>query len=215
MTPGILARGPWDPGQVRATWSRQEFEPSAAATQEADIALQALRDRGSPSYDGLAARLAGYSADADGLHLELQPARWALRLLAEQASRSLAVLCLVRAQDGSWLAGRRAPWLASWPGRWALGAGGAVEVSENPVDAMARELSEEWSVQPATLSVEALVLLPSELVMLVGQAWLAAGADVTPDHEHDEFDWWPADVDAWPGHADEPLRRMAGMLSAP
>jgi hypothetical protein len=57
------------------------------------------------------------------------------------------------------------------------------------------------------------VLLPSELVLLVGQAWLSEGASVSPDEEHDEFAWWPADVAGWPEHADEPLRRMATLLS--
>ena len=214
VAPGILARGPWEPGQVQAHWSAEEFEAPGSAIEAADVALAALRERGSPSYDGLAARLAGFSTDAGGLRLDLQPARWALRLLADRASQSLSVLCLVRAADGRWLAGRRAAWLASWPGRWALGAAGSVELHENPVGAMARELEEEWSVKPHRMSIEALVLLPSELVMLVGQAWLAPGAVVTPDREHDEFAWWPADVEEWPGHADEPLRRMAGMLAA-
>jgi 8-oxo-dGTP diphosphatase len=201
------------PEQVQTTWSRDQFEPATAATEAADVALQALRDRGSPSHDGLAARLAGFEAGAGGLALELQPARWALRLLTDQACRSLAVLCLVRSADGRWLAGRRASWLASWPSRWALGAGGAVELRENPVEAMGRELREEWSVAPAEMTVEALVLLPSDLVMLVGQAWLAKEASVTPDDEHDDFAWWPAEVERWPGHADEPLRRMASWLA--
>jgi 8-oxo-dGTP diphosphatase len=212
--PEVLARGPWSPEQVQAVWSHQQYEPAAAATAAADAALQALRDRGSPSHDGLAARLADFAASPGRLVLELQPARWALRLLADQAARSLAVLCLVRSADGSWLAGRRAPWLASWPGRWALGAGGSVEVGEDPVAAMARELLEEWSVRADRLSVEALVLLPSQLAMLVGQAWLAPGISVRPDAEHDEFDWWPADVERWPRQADEPLRRMAALLAA-
>ena len=51
------------------------------------------------------------------------------------------------------------------------------------------------------------------MVLLVGQAWLADGATVTPDHEHDDFAWWPADVSRWPDEADEPLRRMATLLS--
>lgn len=211
--PEILARGPWSPGQVEAVWSRDEFEPAGATTRAADVALQALRDRGSPSHDGLAARLAGFDAHTDRLVLELQPARWALRLLTDEASRSLAVLCLVRSADGAWLAGRRAGWLASWPGRWALGAGGSVEVGENPAGAMARELDEEWSVKPRELMVEALVLMPSGLVMLVGQAWLEDGAEVTPDAEHDDFAWWPSEVARWPEHADEPLRRMVGLLT--
>ena len=33
------------------------------------------------------------------------------------------------------------------------------------------------------------------------------------DHEHDAYDWWPADIDAWPMQADEPLRRMAKLLA--
>jgi ADP-ribose pyrophosphatase YjhB (NUDIX family) len=122
---------------------------------------------------------------------------------------------VVRAADGRWLAGRRAAWLASWASRWALGAGGSVEVDENPTEAMTRELREEWSVEPERLRIEALVRLPSGMVLLVGQAWLPDGAQVTPDHEHDDFAWWPVDVSAWPQEADEPLRRMGSLLSAP
>lgn len=178
------------------------------------MALDALRARGSPSYDGLAGRLAGFHCAPDSLSLELQPLRWALRLSPEDAARSLSILCVVRAADGSWLAGRRAAWLASWPGRWALGAGGSVELDENPAESMRRELREEWSVDPERMIVEALVLLPSEMVLLVGQAWLAEGAVVTPDSEHDEYAWWPREIDRWPAEADEPLRRMAALLAA-
>ena len=99
--------------------------------------------------------------------------------------------------------------------RWALGAGGSVEVGESPVHTLSRELEEEWSVQPERLSVEALVHLPSDLLVLVGLAHLPAGAQdaVAPDEEHDEFAWWPADVDRWPDEADDPLRLMARLLS--
>ena len=119
--------------------------------------------------------------------------RWALRLIPDGAARSLSVLCAVRAADGRWLAGRRAEWLASWAGRWALGAGGSVEVDENPADTMAASCARSGRSSPSGLRIEALVLLPSEMVLLVGQAWLADGATVTPDHEHDEFAWWPAE----------------------
>lgn len=210
----MLARGHWDPSQVEVCWRQDTFEPQPSATEAADFALKALRERGSPSHDGLAARLAGYEAGAERLALELQPARWALRLVSLGAAQSLSVLCVVRAADGRWLAGRRAAWLASWAGRWALGAGGSVEVEENPTFTMERELHEEWSVEPDRLTIEALVLLPSEVVLLIGQAWLPDGATVTPDDEHDEFAWWPADLEQWPEEADEPLRRMGSLLSA-
>ena len=198
---------------VRARWRPDAFEPPPSATQAADVALAALRDRGSPSHDGFAARMIDFDLGPDGLTLELQPARWALRLLPDGADGSLSILCLVRGADGSWLAGRRAAWLASWPGRWALGAGGSVEVDENPTDSMHRELKEEWSVDAERLVSEALVRLPSGLVLLVGQAWLGDGATVAPDEEHDEFAWWPADVSGWPDVADEPLLRMGALLS--
>lgn len=212
--PGVLARGPWNPASIEVRWRPERFEPGADAIEAADEALAELRARGSPTHDGLAARLSGFDTAPGRLRLELQPARWALRLLPGMAARSLSALCLVRSADGSWLAGRRASWLATWPGRWALGAGGSVEVDENPTDALARELREEWSVEADRLQVEALVLLDSELVLLVGQAWLADGATVSPDAEHDEFAWWPAEVSRWPVEADEPLRRMATLLSA-
>lgn len=198
---------------MQAVWQSEQFEPDPSVIEAADVALDALRKRGSPSHDGLAARLAGFDAGTDRLYLELQPVRWAVRLVRQHAARSLSVLCLVRAADGSWLAGRRASWLASWAGRWALGAGGSVEVDENPIEALTRELREEWSVDPVRLRIEALVQLPSELVLLVGQAWLPHGATVEPDHEHDEFAWWPAEVDRWPQEADEPLRRIGALLS--
>ncbi|MBV9336362.1 MAG: NUDIX domain-containing protein [Solirubrobacterales bacterium] len=211
---GVLARGPWDPAQVEVAWRPDPFDPPGEATDAADVALDALRARGSPSHDGFAARLVDFETARGRLSLELQPVRWALRLIPDGAARSLSILCTVRDANGRWLAGRRADWLASWAGRWALGAGGSVEVDENPADTMARELREEWSVEPERLRVEALLLLPSEMVLLVGQAWLAHGASVTPDHEHDEYAWWPPEVSRWPAEAHEALRRMAELISS-
>jgi ADP-ribose pyrophosphatase YjhB (NUDIX family) len=211
--PSILARGPWEPADVEVLWRPEEFQPESSVVEAADVAIADLRRRGSPSHDGLAARLVDFDAAPDRLYLELQPVRWAVRLVQEKAARSLSVQCLVRAADGSWLAGRRAQWLATWAGRWALGAAGSVEVHEDPIEALTRELREEWSVDPVRLRVEALVELPSELVLLVGQAWLPGGATVEPDHEHDEFAWWPADVHQWPQEADEPLRRIGSLLA--
>jgi 8-oxo-dGTP diphosphatase len=212
--PGILARGPWQTGQVAAHWRDDRFEPEPEQTAAADRAIAELEDRGSPAHDGLAARLAGFEAAEDGLRLELQPMRWSLRLVAGDASASLAVLCVTRDDEGRWLAGRRAPWVASWAGRWALGAGGAVEVGEDPIETLTRELHEEWAVTPERLAVEALVSLPNHLAMLVGQAWLPAGAEVRRDHEHDAHAWWPRDVAQWPEEAHPSLRHMATLLDA-
>jgi 8-oxo-dGTP pyrophosphatase MutT (NUDIX family) len=210
--PGILARGPWQRGQVAASWREDSFEPDADQNAAADRAIAELEDRGSPAHDGLAARLVGFEADEDALRLELQPMRWSLRL-SDNASASLSVLCVARDAEGRWLAGRRADWVATWAGRWALGAGGSVEVGEDPVEALTRELEEEWSVRPERLAVEALVSLPTGLVMLVGQAWLPQGAEVERDAEHDVHAWWPPEPADWPDEAEPVLRHMATLLA--
>jgi 8-oxo-dGTP diphosphatase len=210
----LLARGPWAPEAVTTAWREDAFEPDAESSAEADRLLQGLADRGSPSHDGLAARLAGHETSDGGLALELQPVRWAMRLLDGGAVSSISASCVVRASDGRWLAGRRAAWVASWAGRWTLGAGGAVEVGENPVLTLTRELEEEWSVVAERLSVEALIRASNANVLLIGQAWLPDGAEVTRDPEHDAHAWWPADVDQWPAEAEETLRSLGHMLSS-
>ncbi|MHB8532574.1 MAG: NUDIX hydrolase [Solirubrobacteraceae bacterium] len=213
--PQVLARGPWELDRISARWREEHFQPSPAQTAAADAAIRGLQDRGSPSHDGFAARLVDYRQDEDGIAIELQPLRWALRLVAGDAAQSMAALCVTRAADGRWLAGRRAPWVSSWAGRWALGAGGAVDLGESPAETLVRELREEWSVAPERARGEALIVLPHKLVMFVGQAWLAEGAEqaVVPDAEHDAYAWWPSDVDAWPEEAGEPLSLMARWLS--
>ena len=210
--PGLLARGPWRPDQVEVRWREDAFEPPAELEHRADEAVHDLRERGSPAHDGLATRLAGWRAEQDRLVLELQPVRWALRLLEGDASGSLTALCVVRAADGRWLAGRRAGWVSTWANRWALGAGGAVDLGESPADTLTRELREEWRLEPDRLTVEALVGLPNGMAMVVGLALVAEGCDPVPDDEHQEWAWWPADVERWPAEADERLRLMGRLL---
>ena len=211
---GLLALGPWRPEQVDARWHEEPYEPPAEIEREADAAVAELRERGSPAHDGMATRLVGWSDEGGRLQLELQPVRWALRLLEGGASDSLTALCVVRSSDGRWLAGRRAGWVSVWANRWALGAGGAVDLGESPARTLSRELSEEWGLEPERLSVEALVGLPNGMTMLVGLAIVPDGAEPTPDAEHEDWAWWPADVDEWPAEAHERLKVMARMLSA-
>ena len=195
---------------MRTSWREDEYQPSVEATTAADAAIRALADRDSPSHDGVAARLASYDGQ-DGLQLELQPMRWGLRL-GDDALSSISVQCVVRDDDGRWLAGRRAAWVATWAGRWALGAGGAVEVGENPVETLTRELHEEWALVPERAQIEALVCTPNRLVLLVGSVWVPSGAEVTRDPEHDAHAWWPADPDDWPEDASPALCHMARLL---
>jgi 8-oxo-dGTP diphosphatase len=212
-SPSLLARGPWAPEDVEARWLDAQYEAPKDKLAAADEAISVLRDRGSPSHDGIAGRLVSHRVEDGRLILELQPARWALRLVEGDASDTMAALCVTRDAEGRWLAGRRAPWLSSWPGRWALGAGGAVDLGESPADTLRRELHEEWGVEAQRLRCDALVRLPQRLVMFVGTAWLPVGAELIRDAEHDAHAWWPADIGQWPDEADEPLRRMAALLA--
>jgi 8-oxo-dGTP diphosphatase len=214
VAPRILARGPWSPDQVSVSWSDEPWEPPEELTRAADAEVEALKRRSSPSHDGLAARLAGWDESAGGLELSLQPIRWALRLVDHEDTRSLTALCVVRDTDGRWLAGRRAEWLATWSGRWALGAGGAVEVGENPAETLTRELEEEWQLVPDSMQVAALVTMPSGLAALIGVALVPSGARPVPDAEHDDLAWWPPDPGQWPPEADERLRTLARYLLA-
>ena len=210
--PGILARGPWAPGDVSVRWDDAPYAASSEADARADATLAELAERGSPTHDGMAARMAELSVADHGMELVCQPMRWSLRL-GDDAADSLSALCVVRDADGRWLAGRRAAWVATWAGRWALVAGGSVEVGEHPAATLARELEEEWSVVPQTLTGEGLVRIPSGLVLFVGLATLAPGASVEMDAEHDAHAWWPPDPADWPEEADVPLRAMAQMLT--
>jgi ADP-ribose pyrophosphatase YjhB (NUDIX family) len=198
---------------VTSRWCEPAYTPSPEKSAAADEVIAALADRGSPAHDGVAARLTDFEVTATGLNLELQEMRWALRLVTEDASCALSVLCIVRDHEGRWLAGRRAEWVASWAGEWSLGAGGAVDAGEDPAHALARELREEWGVEPERLDVEALVASPGGMTFLVGQAWLDAGTEITRDHEHDAHAWWPPDPQDWPPEAHPQLRRMASLLN--
>ncbi len=214
LTAGILAHGHWTAEQVRANWRADEYVPTPEQSRVADEQIAALARRGSPSHDGLAARFVDVRHGEDGVHFELQPTRWALRLVEGDNAGALSALCVVRRADGAWLAGRRAQWLSTWAGRWALGAGGAVDVGENPALTLVRELKEEWSLVPERLTVRAVFGDPSTMVMVVGVAWIPEGADadLVMDEEHDAHAWWPEDPADWPEEADAPLRAMAELL---
>jgi ADP-ribose pyrophosphatase YjhB (NUDIX family) len=198
---------------VTSRWSQTPYEPSPDKVAAADLAIAELKARSSPSHDGLAGRLESFTVVNGQLELQLQEMRWALRLLREDASGALSVLCVVRDSEGRWLAGRRAQWVASWAGVWALGAGGAVDAGEDPALALGRELQEEWAVEPDRIQVEALLATPTGRSMLIGQAWIPSGAEVTRDHEHDAHAWWPSDPESWPDDAHPQLRRMATLLT--
>lgn len=198
---------------MNSRWLDEPYVYAPAAQRLADEALAELGERGSPNHEGAAARLAGFGATRAGLSLTLQRAPWSARLLVHDKHDSLATVCVIRDARGRWLAGRRAEWLAIWPGVWMLGGAGGIEPGEDPVAALAREVEEEWSVAADRLSVEALVRLPDGIIWLVGQAWLPDGADPLADEEHDDHAWWPPHPSDWPAEARRELRDLGELFS--
>src|SRR3981189_3543975 len=92
--PDVLARGPWPIDQARARSREEELGPSARHREAAGAAIGGLQSRGSPSHDGVAARLVDYQLQGEGIAIELQPLRWALRLGTGDASLSMAGACV-------------------------------------------------------------------------------------------------------------------------
>jgi hypothetical protein len=209
----VLLEGPWAPNAVDVRWRTDAYEPAPQAAAAADAALERLAARGSPSHDSMAARLSRARARDDRLELELQPVRWALRLVDGAAAESLFIHCLVRSPEGDWLAGRRAPWLAVLPGAWHLGAAGAVDAGDDPIATMRQELDEEWGLGGALLRLAAVLLEPSRRTVLLGVADVAGTAEPRPNDEHDAWAWWPADTGLWPDDAPTDMRLTATLAA--
>jgi 8-oxo-dGTP diphosphatase len=210
----VLAHGPWSADRVTSRWLGEHYRYGEAAQAEATRALQRLADRGSPSHEGVSARLASWTATDGALELELQPAPWSSRLLEGDKHGACAVVCVVRADDGRFLAGRRAPWLAIWPDVWMLGGAGGIDLGEDVTAALSREVREEWRAEPVgPPSIEAIVQLPDGMLWIVGQAWLAPGTKIVADEEHAAWAWWPADHRRWPEETRRELRDLAALLS--
>ena len=209
---GILARGPWQSDQIEARWRDDAFEPPADVERQADAAVNGLRERGSPAHDGVATRLAGWREEDGRLVLDLQPVRWALRLL-EDACDSLTALC-VGAHRGRPLAGRPAGRLGLDLGE-PLGArrGRSGRPGREPRrDALARAPRGVAARAAASSASRRCWACPTGSRCWSGSRPSADAADPVPDHEHDEWAWWPADVDAWPAEADGRLKLMARLL---
>ena len=111
-----------------------------------------------------------------------------------RARRRSPALCVVRDADGRWLAGRRAPWVATLGrplgarrrrrGRGRRGPGARRST---------RELAEEWSVEPERADGRgARRACPTGMVD-AGRPGLAArrAPRSRRDHEHDAHAWWP------------------------
>ena len=148
-TPGSSRAARGSPTQVEARWRDDAYEPPGGGrTARPTMAVDALRERGSPCHDGLSTRLVSYGED--GRRAGAGAPAVALGAAAGGGRRLDQPHGALRGahRDGRWLAGRRAAWVSTWASRWALGAGGAVDLGESPAETLPRELHEEWQLEP-------------------------------------------------------------------
>ena len=171
------------------------------------------RRRGDPGPAAIAARPAttawprGWSTTAEddgGIAIELQPLRWALRLVRGRrlAQRGRAVRDALRRRP---LAGRAARPVGLLVGR-ALGArrGRRRRPRREPCrHARARAAGGVGGrARARARRGAAAAAAPARHVRRARPGWPRATSDaVTPDHEHDEFAWWPREIDEWPAEA--------------
>ena len=212
--PGILARGPWPAGQVAARWRDEPYEPAPERTRRRRRGdRRAARPRLARPTTASPRASPASSAPTDGLRMELQPMRWALRLVASDASASLAALCVVRDGDGP-LARRPPRRRGSRPGP---GAGRSAPAARSRSARTRRRRSRASWTRSGRSSPSA---RPSRRSSASPTGWscssarrgCAPGAEVTRDPEHDAHAWWPPDLDDWPDEADRALRHMARLL---
>ena len=215
--PGILARGPWErrPGRRSAgARTRSSRRPSRPRPPTAAIAaLAGPRLARARRARRAARRLRGRRRRAASSSCS----RCAGRCGCVRGRRRARCRCCASCATptGRWLAGRRAAWVATWAGRWALGAGGAVEVGEDPVETLARELAGGVVGRArAARGRGAGRRCPTGMAMLVGQAWLPAGAEVVarPRARRARLVAAPTPR-AWPEEADPRCARMATLLA--
>ena len=211
---GILARGPWEPDQVDVRWQADAFEPAPGATEAADARSTRCAGAARPATTGWPRRLVDFRADGSGLTLELQPARWALRLVPEFAAR--ACRCCAWSATPT-VAGSPAAVPAGW--RRGPGAGRSAPPDRSRSTRTRRTRCAESSPRSGRCRRSGSGSRRSWCSRARWRCWSGrrgcpTAPTVSPDDEHDAFAWWPADVEQWPAEADEPLRRVAELLLA-
>ena len=176
------------------------FVPEHPRVAEVDERWAAFRERVPAAFDGRVMHVFGVHRNGHGgvvMHL----VETAYRYYAVQAPDfDLGVRPLgakgITWRDGRVLMGRRAAWVAGYPGAWEFAPGGVVEPGESPARTVVRELREETGVEAAREPVAAALLLDARLRCweLVHRIEAAASAGPASD-EYDELRWCdPADL---------------------
>ena len=213
--PGVLAQGSLATGPGGGELARRALRGPRRGR-----AARRRRGGGAARARLARARRARHAAgrwfEADGERLRSSFSRCAGRCAcSSDASDSLTALCVVRTEDGRWLAGRRAGWVSTWAEPLGARRRRSGRPRREPRRHAHARASGGVAARAGRLSVEALLALP-ERDDHAGRArdGRRTAASPCPTREHDEWAWWPADIDRWPAEADERLKLMAALLGS-
>ncbi len=145
--PAILARGPWAADQIEARWLERPSTRRPRWTAPPTPPFAACASAARPLTTGWPRGSPGGARSTTGCVLDLQPSRWALRLVEGNACDSLTALCVVRSARRS-LAGGAARRAGSRPGPTA-GRSAPAARSTSARARRARSLAsceEEWQL---------------------------------------------------------------------
>lgn len=189
------------------------FVPEHPRVAEVDERWAAFRERVPAAFDGRVMHVIGAHRNGHGgvvMHLVETAYRY---YAVQEPGFDLGVRPLgakgVTWRDGRVLLGRRAGWVAGYPGAWEFAPGGVVEPGESPARTVARELREETGIEVAREPIAAALLLDARL-----RCWelihrVAAGEVAGPaSDEYDELRWCE------PGALPGPLSPIAADIAA-
>jgi ADP-ribose pyrophosphatase YjhB (NUDIX family) len=189
------------------------FVPEHPRVAEVDERWAAFRERVPAAFDGRVMHVIGAHRNGHGgvvMHLVETAYRY---YAVQEPGFDLGVRPLgakgVTWRDGRVLMGRRAAWVAGYPGAWEFAPGGVVEPGESPARTVARELREETGIEVAREPIAAALLLDARLRCWELVHRVEAGEAAGPaSDEYDEIRWCE------PGALPGPLSPIAADIAA-
>ncbi|MFK7961676.1 MAG: NUDIX hydrolase [Phycisphaerales bacterium] len=189
------------------------FVPESPRVAEVDERWALFCERVPAAFDGPVLQVLGVHRNGHGgatVHLAESSYRY---YAVQDADFDLGMRPLgakgITWRGGQVLMGKRAAWVAGYPGCWEFAPGGTVEPGESAATTVVRELFEETGWRPRGEPVPIAMLLDEQLHCWEMVFRLAAGQqEADGSDEYDELRWCPPDQ--LPGPRSTIAERMVG-----